>query len=374
MAGQPTALGAEVPIRRVRQDGTVDLLGHFRPAQRELDLVAPGYPLAGVGKHPIEGDLPWVFDEAAPDGFLAKSFASWFPELGLPRDRALWSPRNVLDAICERGHDLSGNLVIGEASWELYQRTFQGEGLIRGLDRAEAPLHYARFADQALQVPSRSSVGGARPKFVLRLAGGAGLIVKFTPPLSTQTGRRWADLLRMEAHAANVLRDAGIRTVGGRYLEHEGRGYLEVERFDRLPGGGRVGHVTLFNLGVALYGEAENATKVVAALARDGMTAADHARFQRVHAFSRAINNDDTHLGNYGLVIDDDGACMLAPAYDVVPMAFAPRHDELPDRLVRHAAPCDSATAALVERLVEVAEKDEGLSRDFFEAWRASVA
>jgi serine/threonine protein kinase HipA of HipAB toxin-antitoxin module len=114
---------------------------------------------------------------------------------------------------------------------------------------------------------------------------------------------------------------------------------------------------------------------VIARLVRDGhLTAADEERFRRVHAFSKAIANDDAHLGNYGLMIDDGGKARLAPAYDVLPMSFAPKHDELPDRLVKHTGPRDADTDRLVQRLIAAVEADAGISAGFREAWLRVVA
>ncbi|MFI5297147.1 MAG: HipA domain-containing protein [Polyangiales bacterium] len=213
-------------------------------------------------------------------------------------------------------------------------------------------------------------MGGARPKFSLRLDDGAALLVKFTPPLDTPTGRRWADLLRVEALAAKVLREAGVPAVEAEYVEIDGRGYLEIERFDRIAGGGRAGHVTLYNLGVARVGEVNNPPAVVDALVRDRVLSAhDATLFSRIDRFSRAIANNDAHQGNYGLSIDDDGNATLSPAYDVVPMAFAPRHDELPDRWVESVGEVDAETRTLVERLAREMERDGGFERAFVEVW-----
>lgn len=361
-------------LRRVRADGSVDVLGTYRPRSRELLLDRTGFPLTAPGRHAVEGDLPWVFDEIAPDGFLASRFAAWFPELALPERREYWSPGDVLAAIARRGHDLTGNLLVGDETYERYRRVF-GPGTLPGPTRDEAPRSYPRFVRDILSEPAGSSVGGARPKFALRLADGAGLIVKFTPPLSTEVGRRWADLLRMEAHAATVLREAAIDAVHAGYLEREGRGFLEIERFDRLPGGGRRGHVTLYYLNADLYGETPDPERVVPRLVADGhLTEADAERFRRVHAFSRAIANDDAHLGNYGLVFDDEGRATLAPAYDVLPMALAPRHDELPDAWVRPVPRADPETARLVERLLERVETDPEIGDAFRGTWLRAIA
>lgn len=281
----------------------------------------------------------------------------------------------MIDALSVKGHDLAGNLIVGETSYQTFLRLFRS-GIDPGPRREAAAPLYGFFVDQILQEPAQSSVGGARPKFALRLADGSGLIVKFTPPLSTAAGQRWADLLRMEAHASSVLRSAGLESVHCRYLELDNRGYLEIERFDRVAGGGRVGHVTLFHLGAACYSEVADPATVVQNLVRDGHLRPDDEHcFRRIHEFSGAIGNDDTHQGNYGLLIDDAGLARLAPAYDVVPMAFAPRHDELPDRFVKGMnQQRGRETAKLVSQLVEEVRADPGITPAFRDAWTECVA
>jgi hypothetical protein len=359
---------APIPIRRVRRDGQVDELGEWRQATKELVLSGAGFPLTPPGTHHVDGDLPWVFDEIAPSGFLATQFTQRHRDLQLPRERRLWTAQQVLDAITVYGSNLSGNLIVGERS---FLRWLQVRGTALANDDVQSHRSaYPLLVEQVLTDPLDSSVGGARRKLVVGRADRTSLIVKFTPPLSTATGRRWADLLRMEAHAAGTLRAAGIAAVDSRYFEQDDRGYLEIERFDRLRGGGRVGHVTLFNLGVALYGEASDPEPVIAGLVHDRrLSVEDAASFARQHAFSRAIANTDTHLGNYGLLIDDEGKARLSPAYDVLPMAFAPRHDELPDRLVKHTGERDSVTDELVQRLIAAVEADREISAEFRESW-----
>lgn len=374
---RPATLGVvstSLPIRRVRRDATVELVGAYAPAARRLSLQRPGYPLLGPGEHAVEEDVPWALQDMAPAGFLGQRFARWFPELRLPLDPRRRDAEDVLRAVAERGCDLPGDLVVGDESWRRYEQVF-GAGQRPGPAPGEARTHYPRLVEDALDPAAGSSVGGDRPKFTLRLDDGRGLIVKFTPPLATLLGRRWADLLRLEAHCAATLRAAGVPAVAAGYVELEGRGYLEVERFDRLAGGGRAGAVTLFWLGAARYGEDRDPVAVAERLSAEGwLPAVDARRLALVHAFSAALGNTDAHLGNYALLLDDDGRASLAPAYDVLPMIFAPRHDELPDaRVGRRPPPDDPAVLALLEDLARRVEADAGVSPAHRAAWREHV-
>lgn len=94
----------------------------------------------------------------------------------------------------------------------------------------------------------------------------------------------------------------------------------------------------------------------------------------RVHAFSAAIGNNDAHLGNYALLFDDVGRATLAPIYDVLPMVFAPRNDELPDQWITpRPTPIDPAVAPWVDGLVRAVEAEPEISQSFKDLWRRYV-
>lgn len=88
-------------------------------------------------------------------------------------------------------------------------------------------------------------------------------------------------------------------------------------------------------------------------------------------AFSAAIGNDDAHPGNYGLVIDDqDGRARLAPIFDVLPMIFAPRHDELPDEWVpERRVDEEPSVRPWIDRLANLVAGAEEISQPFRQRW-----
>ncbi|MCA2978082.1 MAG: HipA domain-containing protein [Myxococcaceae bacterium] len=300
-----------------------------------MELVRPGFPFLREGRHVIEGDLPWLFWDMCPSGSLGRRLANQQVALrvaGNPRD---WSAADVLTVLTHAGADLAGNLLLGEASLEAFRTfTFEARG-VGGL--LEEVLREAASFGPA------SSLGGERPKLLGTRADGSASLVKFSPPLTSPQGQRWSDLLRLEAHCAAVLRQvlpplggaASLSTPGST----RGRTTLTVERFDRLRGRGRVGVGTLSWLAMERWGDvALSAPEVVRRLHLEGLIALDQVTVcERVHAFSAAIGNNDAHLGNYALLFDDTGTARLAPLYDVLPMAFAPRNDELPDEYLSPA-------------------------------------
>lgn len=365
-----------LPLHRVGADGCVVPLGHWDRAARRLVLTAPGFPLAAVGQHAVEGTLPWPLVDMAPSGFLGRRFARAFPNLTLPANLAEARDDDLVNALTTVGHDLSGNLLVGDASLTRYRHIW-APGNTPGPTVAEAPEHFARFVRQDREVVfgGASSLGGERPKFALRLADGRGWLVKYTPPLSSPFGPRWADILRVELHAADTLRAHGLDAVRGRIFVRDDRLFLALDRFDRLAGGGRRGAVTWFWLGASRYG-LNDAPSIAAALRQDGyIPIDDYTRFVRAHAFAAAMGNNDTHAGNYGLTVDDDGAHRLAPLYDLAPMALAPRYDELPDPVLTAFPPAvDATTAALLRDLAERIARDAAISPAFAALWRRCAA
>lgn len=357
---------APVPIRVVRPDGAVERLGEWDSSRRALRLERDGFPFLGAGEHVLEGELPWIFWDMCPAGFLGQLLHRSIPELSLPPNPALWGADAVMRLLTRRGEDLAGNLLLGDESWERWQAwTFQPANLARQID--------AVLAVELSGTGTVSSLGGDRPKVLATRADGTASLIKFSPLRSAPAGERWADLLRVEAHCSAVLRGHGIEAASSRAAESQGRMTLHVERFDRLKNRGRVGAGTLFWLSAERFGDVDvTGVEVVRRLEAEGaLTAGAVETIERVQAFSEAIGNNDTHLGNYGLLFDERGRARLAPIYDVLPMVFAPRHDELPDAYVApRASPVDERVSAWVDDLRDLVEGDEEISPGFKSLWR----
>lgn len=366
------------PIAIVREDGTVEELGRWLGAERVLELDRAGFPFLGPGRHTIEAELPWIFWDMGPSGYLGRRFAKQFPELHLPESDSLWSANHYLTAISQRGEDLSGNLLVGERSRERYEQDFAPAIESGALKRSDVSKVVEEFLQDAASVGS-SSLGGARPKLVLHSVGNAAphdVLLKFTPPLDTELGRRWSQLLLIESLCARTLHQHGIASVGAppatyQLLPGGQRAGLMLPRFDRRPPLGRRGAGTLYWL-AATRGEAElKAPAVMASLAAEGLVSEASTRtVELVHAFSAAIGNNDAHLGNYGLTFDAEGKATLAPIYDVTAMIFAPLADELPDaRVTPRATPVPADVAPLVQTLVSLVKAESRLDPAFRAMW-----
>lgn len=352
-----------LPIFRVRTDGTVEELGTWTTSQRTLELVATGFPLLPPGKHVLEGELPWIFWDMSPSGFLGRRLAHNNPHLqlptGNPRD---WMARDVLTALTGCGGDLSGNLLIGKSAL----RAFETPSEDQRSDVAEA-LEEAMAANASRG--SASSLGGERPKILID-GSEHSLLIKFSPLRDTPQGQRWQDLLTVEAHAAATLRHVGVSAVTATATTAQ-RTLLSVVRFDRLPHRGRVATGSLYFLARERWGDLNvSAPEVLRRLHAEGVVDADSAETcRRVHAFSAAIGNDDAHLGNYSLLFRDDATARLAPIYDVLPMSMAPRNDELPDPYLRPLPAPEPEVRLWVEHLAERVRADPAISDAFKRLW-----
>lgn len=354
-----------VVIHRVRRDGAVERLGAWDRETRTLRLERAGFPFLGAGEHRIEGDLPWLFWEMCPAGFAGRRLARLRPDLGLTQHPQLWSADDCERALLGAGSDLPGNLLIGERSVDEFHRwRFDARDVSSQLQDV--------VKDAALQ-GDPSSVGGERPKLSAYRADGSAYLVKFSPPVDSQLGRRWSDLLGMEALCGRVLREVvGLESATSRAVTVRGRTTLHVDRYDRLKGRGRCAVSTLYWLAMGEFGDVTlPAPEVMRRLSERGLVdAASVDACSRAHAFSAAVGNNDAHLGNYGLLFDDDGTARLAPLYDVLPMALAPRNDELPDEWLTPRPPPEDATVrawftALTQRVLATS----ALSHEFIETW-----
>lgn len=152
------------------------------------------------------------------------------------------------------------------------------------------------------------------------------VLVKFSPGMESDAGRRWGDLLVAEAVAHAVLAECGLARAGVQLVEVGGRRFLEVERYDRAGVHGRRGVVSLEALhGAHAGGPAADWPSAVEGLARAGwVDEAGLAAVRRLHAFGELIGNVDMHFGNLSFWLEDARPFRPAPAYDMLPMAWAP--------------------------------------------------
>jgi len=177
----------------------------------------------------------------------------------------------------------------------------------------------------------------------------------------------WAEHLALE-----VLRGAGIAAAASRIERFEDRVYLETVRFDRVDRTGRVGVTSLYAIDSALYGKLDNWIDAGKRLVADGRLDEDVlANIRLLATFGALIANTDRHLGNLACFDRYDGRFTVAPVYDMLPMLYAPEHDELPARAFVPLAPnADNLrqyarARTLAERYWEMCAADARISAEF---------
>jgi hypothetical protein len=280
------------------------------------------------GPKALHQGLPWFLSDMRPQGFIGRAFASAHPGLHLAANPDHWSDDDVLKALCAAGEDLPGNLLLGAKSFERFQNL-----RLAGISEND----YLKLVDAALQggAPG-SSAGGEQPKFCIVNAKQP-VIVKFSPAGEAPADQRWRDLLVCEHLALTALAAEGIPAAPSRILSAGGRVFLEVVRFDRTRKG-RIGMVSLMAYDNEYVGKIDSwANTAERMVSRSLLTEVDADRLRFLEAFGILIGNTDRHYGNISLLIENDD-WRLAPAYDVLPMVYAPTAGEVVERDFNPAA------------------------------------
>lgn len=281
--------------------------------------------------------LPWWLFDMRPQGYLGRAYAARHgPALGLPPRLVDWDDTHVLRALLAHGHDLVGNLLLGDHARGQYLAA-PAPVPISDADKAAS---YAQLAREAAcgDLPG-SSAGGEQPKFTALASTPDGphpVIVKFTEPEASPVSERWRDLLLAEHLALETLRAAGIPAARSRIIDQTGQRFLEVERFDRIGALGRRAVYSLSALDAEFVGAGTGGWPTIVRRLADAriVTPEAPAGTELLWAFGSLIGNTDMHAGNLSFLADQGSPYMLAPAYDMTPMGFAPRSSGgLPDKL-----------------------------------------
>lgn len=293
----------EFPVFRVDEGGKI------RPAGQLVTLVATEsvwLPDPAV----IDG-LPPEMHDIAPKGFLGRSYARHNADLALPEDVTNWSDNHIAIALSRRGEDLPGNLVIGRESFDRFQELRH---------EVHMTVDFPRLSGEAIAGEHvGSSAGGEQPKFTAFIDG-EHRIVKFATD-ETDNSRRWQDLLLLEHEALQTLQDAGIDAAQTKVLDMDGLRCLVVERFDRV---GEMGRRRVMTLAAASENVDRSWTDSAEQMYMRGeLSEKGLHQIALLEAFGALIANTDRHHHNVSLFPTDEGY-VVAPAFDQLPMAYAP--------------------------------------------------
>ncbi len=335
-------VGSRWPLYRIDESGALTELGPLYALERNHYYLPEGpQRLRGLGD-----GIPYVLQDARPNGFLGSGVPGRFPELALPPRIADWTDDHFLVYLTQRAPDNIGDLVLGESSIE---RHLSSPPEFEVIDATQRATRYSACADAAMSGSAPGAPAhGEQPKFLARLDEGGRrthVLVKFSPPRASETGQRWADLLLCEHLAHQLLASSGISSCRSRLLVFADRSYLEIERFDRIGADGRRGVVSLYAVDLTRYGMLDRWSACAHRLENDQLLSGEDAgRMGFLEAFAILIGNTDRHFGNVTLFDRYEGPFELAPVYDMLPMLFAPQHEQLTERVYVPPAP----TAALL--------------------------
>jgi hypothetical protein len=366
-------LGNRWSLFRIDETGRTQEWAHleaFHERSWRIDWAGtePEWATHFTEKNHLWSGFPFFLSDIRPQGFLGRLMAARLaPMLRLPDDIRRWSDEDILVYLDASGADLPGNVVLGENS---IKQALAAQAQPNPISPDEAEQTYVIIAKDIANQPPGSSAGGEQPKFTatLRQANGElrSVIVKFTAPTELETGRRWADLLICEFHAHEVLAEAGFSNPGARLLESGGRTFLEIPRFDRIGNGGRRGVVSLEALAsasVGLHNDWSGSAlelKHIGLIDNQALTA-----IRLLQSFGALIGNTDMHSGNFAFLLRDTLPLQPAPAYDMLPMLWAPGpQGEMPERVFSPARPLPSMAESWSQAVPLAAEFWQRVAND----------
>jgi hypothetical protein len=336
-------IGSAWPLHRIGRSGDITELGTLYALVADQyyfeagkDAIARGFAVAG-----LTSGVPYFLQDQRPGGFLGRAIPRRYPEIDLPQRVVDWTDDHYLRYLTLHGSDTVGDLILGRSALDEF---IAQQRYLSPINSDEREARFPTLADQVMHgdLPG-SSVHGEHPKFAVLLKDAEGprhVLVKFSPPVGDAVARRWADLLVAEHLGHEVLRSAGIATARSRIFHFGGRTYLEVDRFDREGAAGRLGVTSLLSIDTGFYGSLDDWISSASRLNRDrrvNSQTLDQVRL--AFAFGGLIANTDRHFGNLAFFNAYDGHFDLAPIYDMLPMLFAPEHDQIFARVFRPPDP-----------------------------------
>jgi hypothetical protein len=366
-------VGSAWPLFRIGRQGEVNELGTVNALADDQYFVDGAATMKALGNGGVTDGLPYFLQDQRPGGFLGRAVPTRYPELRLPPRVIDWSNEHYLRYLTRHGSDTAGDLILGESAVNEHLAGRDRPTTIRNQERAG---RYPKLAIEVMEGGLPGSLAhGEHPKFLAATATAGTIrqvLVKFSPPIDTALGRRWADLLIAEHHAHSLLRQAGLPACESRIYEFGDRLFLEVDRFDRDGAEGRIGVTSLMAISLARHGELDDWISAGKRLYADGRIDAptlEQVRF--IATFGELIANTDRHFGNLAFYDGYSGRFSLAPVYDMLPMLFAPQNDQIVARIFTPPGPTANSHRAwapareLAERYWQALSEDLNISAGF---------
>ncbi|MBC7484162.1 MAG: HipA domain-containing protein [Rhizobacter sp.] len=264
--------------------------------------------------------LPPAMIFSSPSGFLGRHVAQQVSKQhGLPAKLNLWSDDHRAAFLFTSEADAPGNLLFGDESLASMLAQRKARVVVAPGDKLAV---YAASTHDFGHTIGGSSAGGEQPKFTCETADVGHVIVKFA-----LAGTRTADLLVLEHLALSSLAAEGLPAAVTRLFKTDGRVMMESQRFDRV---GRFGRRAVVSAGAwddENFGHRDSWSQLAARWVRPRHLSKEHPDIIRsLPPLSDRSRNDDTHFENLSLMLDAKGRpSAVAPAYDLLPMRYAPQ-------------------------------------------------
>lgn len=308
--------GAAEPVVAGRLDPEGEVLTFtygrsYLMREDRIPLYLPELPLRRGVIPPLAGEMAGCINDAGPD--------AWGQRVILNRltgnAQAEVTDLTPLTYLLESGSDRPGALDFQASASEYVPRALDQadlDELAESAQRVELGIPLSPALDKALL--QGSSVGGARPKALLR-DGRRQLIAKFSSTTDTY------QVVKGEFVAMELARRAGLEVARVELTSAIGRDALLVERFDRPGSGKRRAMVSaLTMLGLDEFGGRYASYAKLADQIRARFTepvATLRELFSRI-VFNILSGNNDDHARNHS-AFWDGAQLSLTPAYDICP-------------------------------------------------------
>jgi len=285
--------------------------------KRAIAIYEPELPLkAGLLSPPDGLTMPGCIRDASPDAWGRRVIIN--KKLGLKGEGTDTNELDELTYLLESGSDRIGALDFQRSPTEYVPRTANNvsiEELIESAERVEKGVPLTPELDQALF--HGSSIGGARPKALIQ-AYDEKYVAKFSSSADLYS------VVKAEFIAMRLAELAGLNVAPVKLTKSGNKDILLIERFDRVPKGGKwarkamVSALTLLGLDdmLARYASYETLSEII----RHRFTDPKHTLrelFSRL-VFNILCGNTDDHARNHAAFWDGK-KLTLTPAYDICP-------------------------------------------------------
>lgn len=261
---------------------------------------------------PVQKKVMPFFSNLLPEGHLRKYLA----------EQAGVNPEREFYLLWALGQDLPGAVTVRPADGDAWPPNTKGDA---DANQAKSKPNMLRFSLAGVQLKF-SAVESASGGPTIPASGiGGDWIVKLPSreyagvPENEFSMMSLARMLGMNVPKIDLIDIGSVEGLPDG-TERFGKKLFAIERFDRLPDGGRV-HIEDFAQVFDVYSEDKykkasmrNIASVIAAEGSDE----DIREFVRRLTFNTLIGNGDMHLKNWSLIYPDRRNVALSPAYDFV--------------------------------------------------------